>query len=248
MSANGVGEKRKAESEGDAAPEIKAEKTSSSSSSSSSSKSAIKAPVDDDPDWDDDQPICELMVTYMKKKAARAKAKAREDSEKAEAAKTAKKSSSGGGGGGGTRTAAAVRKDAQFYETKKGMLVQRLLVRWWYAYDWPMPGDWDSNDVPAGYEELDGFPGVFVSMNVTTLGKLLDLRDPSMKPSLKNMSSKTSLELQELCVRAYESQIRALEEAEGEGVPLLSELRKELHQVKKVHLDEADQEARRFHF
>jgi len=69
-----------------------------------------------------------------------------------------------------------------------------------------------------------------------------------MKPSLKNMSKKTCLELQELCVRAYESQIRALEEAEGEGVPLLTELRKELHQVKKVHIDEADQEARRFQF
>ena len=242
-----VGEKRKAEGEGegDAPREVKVEKTSSSSSSS---KPVAKPPVDDDPDWDDDQPICELMVVYMKKKAARAKAKAKEETERAEAAKSAKKSSSGGGGGGGTRTAAAVRKDQQYYETKKGMLVQRLLVRWWYAYEWPLPGDWDPNDVPTGYEELDGFPGVFVSMNVTSLGKLLDLRDAAMKPSLKNMSKKSALELQELCVRAYESQIRALEEAEGEGVPLLSELRKELHQVKKVHVDEADQEARKFVF
>jgi hypothetical protein len=243
--SDSVGEKRKAEGEdkGGSPKEVKVEKTSSSSSS----KPVVKAPIDDDPDWDDDKPICELMVSYMKKKAARAKAKAKEELERAEAAKSAKKSS-GGGGGGGARAAAAVRKDQQFYETKKGMLVQRLLVRWWYAYDWPMPGDWDPNDVPAGYEELDGYPGVFVSMNVTSLGKLLDLRDSTMKPSLKNMSKKSAQELQELCVRAYENQILALEEAEGVGVPLLSELRRELHQVKKVHVDEADQEARKFVF
>lgn len=246
MDAQEIGEKRKA---GDSTDNNHQTKIKSSSGSSSSSKPSIKAPVDDDPDWDDDRPICELMVEYMKKKAARAKAKAKEEAERAEAAKAAKKSTPSGSGGGGIRASAVQRKDQQYYnETKKGMLVQRLLVRWWYAFDWPQPNDIKLDDVPTGYEELDGFPGVFVSMNVASLGKLLDLRKDNMKPSLKCMSKKSSAELQELCIRAYEAQIKALEEAEGEGAPLLYTLKKELNQVRKVNVEESDFEAKKFVF
>lgn len=53
---------------------------------------------------------------------------------------------------------------ADFYETDKGMMTQRLLCRWWYAITWPRPEDIRSP--PAGYESLDGFPGVFICTSV----------------------------------------------------------------------------------
>ena len=53
-----------------------------------------------------------------------------------------------------------------FYENSlKGKLVQCLLRRWWYAYEWPEPKD--IPPVPAGYQALDGFPGVFISTRVS---------------------------------------------------------------------------------
>ena len=60
---------------------------------------------------------------------------------------------------------AGLSKSSEFYaETKKGFLVQRLLVRWWYAIKWPNLED--IGQPPIGYESLDGFPGVFVCTNV----------------------------------------------------------------------------------
>ena len=81
-----------------------------------------------------------------------------------------------------------------------------------------------------------------------SLGKIIDLRNNDMKPSLKHMSRKHAKEVQELCIRAYEAQIQALAEAEGEGAPLLHTLRKELHQVKKMDPDDAEREAKSFVF
>ena len=53
-----------------------------------------------------------------------------------------------------------------FYENSlKGKLVQCLLRRWWYAYEWPEPKD--IPPVPTGYQALDGFPGVFISTRVS---------------------------------------------------------------------------------
>lgn len=224
-------------------PQIKAEKASTTAPTSSSAAAKV-APEDGDADWDDDKPICELMVVYMKKRKAKLAAK-----EKAAAEAVAVKKAKASSGGGGNRVAAPQRKDAQYYqETKKGMLVQRLLVRWWYAYQWPKADDWSNTDVPSGYEELDGFPGVFVSMDVATLGTILDLRSEDMKPSLRNMSKKSAKEIQELCIAAYEGQMSALVEAEGEGVPLMQELRKELHQVRRIDTDAADAEAKNMSF
>lgn len=62
-------------------------------------------------------------------------------------------------------------KSVEFYEnTDKGDLVQKLLVRWWYAIEWPKPGDY--GEPPAGYEPLDGFKGVFVSTRVSLVPTL----------------------------------------------------------------------------
>ena len=52
-----------------------------------------------------------------------------------------------------------------FYRSKKGKLVQKLLIRWWYALSWPE--EEAINSIPeGGYEPLDGFPGVFICTNV----------------------------------------------------------------------------------
>ena len=62
-------------------------------------------------------------------------------------------------------SSAASRKTAEFYETTKGDMVQKLLVRWWYAIEWPKPEE--IGNPPPGYESLDGFPGVYISTRVS---------------------------------------------------------------------------------
>lgn len=248
--------KRKAEGEASGAPVIKKEtideetsnsndRNSASNGNSSENKRAIaiSVPDDDDKDWDDDKSITDNMVIYMKKRAIRVKEKQRLEQEKAEAERV-KKQTKRSSGTSGSKPAAAVRKDSIFYETKKGQLVQRLLVRWWYAYQWPLPGDWDASQVPEGYEELDGFPGVFVSLDVGTLGRLLDLRNNDNKPSLRVMCSKHAKVVQELCVAAYEGQMKALEDEEGAEAPLLRTLKRELRQVREIDAEVAEREAR----
>lgn len=51
-----------------------------------------------------------------------------------------------------------------YSDTVKGMLVQKLLVRWWYAIEWPKKDDIGAP--PIGYEPLEGFLGVFISTKV----------------------------------------------------------------------------------
>lgn len=60
--------------------------------------------------------------------------------------------------------AAKTKSGIIYEESTKGALVQKLLVRWWYAIEWPKAGEVE--DAPAGFEALDGFPGVFVSTRV----------------------------------------------------------------------------------
>ena len=50
------------------------------------------------------------------------------------------------------------------YESDKGRVVQAIMVRWWYAFQWPDLGS--QNACPEGYEALNGFPGVFVGTRV----------------------------------------------------------------------------------
>ena len=52
-----------------------------------------------------------------------------------------------------------------FYETDKGALVQKLICRWWYAIEWPSKADL-SKPVPPGFEQLDGYPGVYICVKV----------------------------------------------------------------------------------
>jgi len=54
-----------------------------------------------------------------------------------------------------------------FFDTLKGQLIQKLLCRWWYAIKWPSEADL-SKPAPAGYEQLEGFPGVYISVKVSS--------------------------------------------------------------------------------
>ena len=43
-------------------------------------------------------------------------------------------------------------------------MVQKLLCRWWYAMEWPAKED--LQQAPASYEALEGYPGVFICVEV----------------------------------------------------------------------------------
>lgn len=43
-------------------------------------------------------------------------------------------------------------------------MIQKLLCRWWYAIEWPAKED--LRPVPPLYEALEGYPGVFICVEV----------------------------------------------------------------------------------
>ena len=44
-------------------------------------------------------------------------------------------------------------------------MVQKLLCRWWYAMEWPAKED--LGPAPESYEALEGYPGVFICVEVS---------------------------------------------------------------------------------
>ena len=132
---------------------------------------------------------------------------------------------------------------SDYYSCKKGLLAQRLLVRWWYAMDWP-PAEL-LPEPKQGFEALEGFPGVFISTREDTLGAVDDRRSRETKPCLSNLREMPSSELKQLCIRAYEEQIKQLIEAEGPNTALELVLRSELKEVARVDAEEADRESSR---
>mmetsp|Transcript_906 Transcript_906/g.1972 ORF Transcript_906/g.1972 Transcript_906/m.1972 type:complete len:228 (-) Transcript_906:124-807(-) len=130
----------------------------------------------------------------------------------------------------------------QFYSTlDKGKLCQQLLRRWWYALSWPQEGVMEL--CPKGYEPLEGFPGVFVGTTTNYIGNIVDKRDPDTCPSLRNFSKKSSAELKDLCIVAYEEQIKQLVEAEGSNTKLERMLKRELQEIKSIKPEKADKQA-----
>jgi hypothetical protein len=201
----------------------------------------------DDPYWDDEKPIVELMRYREQMKEKLKKEKLIREAEASVKKASAPRAPRASGGGG---SSSAVRKNFEvFYEdTQKGLIVQMLLIRWWYAFDWPLPSEYTGKP-PPGYEELDGMMGVYVSMNLEDLGNIVDLRNKDMCPSLSNMSSKSTAELKELCIKAYQGQIAQLVESEGGGdvdTPAIIHLKKEMRHINKINPEEADAEAKRF--
>ena len=200
--------------------------------------------------WDDKVSIVALMErrAVALKEAAKAKLEAisKEKADK-ESSKPPKKEKKEGGSSSSSASEkqrpGGNNKAADFYETKKGQILQTLLTRWWYAYDWPTPEE--IGVPPAGYEEMDGFPGVFVSFNLDSLGAIKDLRDKKNCPSLKNLSTRTAKELQELCLKALTNQLTELQASEGEEAALCHVLKKKAKEIKSINADEAETEYRR---
>jgi hypothetical protein len=93
----------------------------------------------------------------------------------------------------------------------KGLLIQRLLCRWWYAYTWP---DLEHPILPVPdtllYDRLDGFPGVYIGTKGEVVGQIYDTRDLSTAPTFTNFVRKPATELQELLIRAIDEQKRQL--------------------------------------
>mmetsp|Transcript_9940 Transcript_9940/g.16650 ORF Transcript_9940/g.16650 Transcript_9940/m.16650 type:complete len:213 (+) Transcript_9940:58-696(+) len=210
-------------------------------------------------DSDDDLPISELIkkrkrmeaaklaaakkpVTVKKEKdssagASRNNAVSSRVSQSGRTHSSASSSSSSSGG----------NKSADFYlDSHKGLLVQRFLCRWWYAMKWP---DMDSIGAPpAGYESLEGFPGVFISTKVDSLGHILDLRDKETCPCLSNVCKWPSEQIKAMCIKAYDEQMKQLQAAEGDECKLMRELKKELQEIRAVDPSSADRKASRYSF
>jgi len=148
-------------------------------------------------------------------------------------------------------------RSSVFYEdTEKGYMVQSLLVRWWYAINWPT--EEDIGVPPPGYESLDGFKGVFVSTRTDSLGEILDLRNKETCPNLHNLSSYHASKVKELLIIALEKQIEIVNKLNdedsktcgdvGRASVLLTDLKSELKKVIKIDAKNAEAEAKDFNF
>ncbi|KAL3816750.1 hypothetical protein ACHAXA_004902 [Cyclostephanos tholiformis] len=125
----------------------------------------------------------------------------------------------------------------------KGKLIQSLLVRWWYAYQWPDPKTIPASTPKGGYDALDGFPGVYICTQGSNVGKFLDKRDRDQAPSFKNFAKKDSEELKDMLLRAIERQIKDLIKHEGEGTDAEKNLRALEKWTMKLNCSKADKEA-----
>ena len=199
---------------------------------------------DDDDDDEDDVPLATLKRSSPSSKAKakpKAKATTKTSSKKKKAAKASVPIDDRPFNKGASKytSPSAALYDS---ESKKGMLIQSLLCRWWYAIEWPDKSSLPDK-IPKHYDQLNGFEGVYVCTSGDSVGKIMDLRDKNKCPSFANFAKKTSKELKELLLKALEEQKRRLIEAEGEGTATEKEIKDELKRVKKVSVDAADKEA-----
>lgn len=204
---------------------------------------AKSIPEDDDEDEssDDDIPLAALKSPSPKKKkpAAKKKTAPKKKATKAKAKKPTKKKKDAApvASNGSFRSASAA-----LYGTKcqKGLLIQNLLCRWWYAIAWPenIP-----EDPPKHYDSLDGMPGVFVCTSGGDVGRINDMRDMSKCPNFKNFSKMPSSELKDLLIKALKGQKEALIQAEGPGTETENDINRMLKWAEKLNPDKADKEA-----
>lgn len=126
-------------------------------------------------------------------------------------------------------------------ECDKGLLIQRLLCRWWYAYEWPDPNIMPKK-IPKNHDTLDGFPGVYICTSGESVGKLKDLRNHDECPSFLNFLKKPSSELKVLLLKALNEQKRILIDSEGGASATEKELNKLMQWTTKLNPDKADKE------
>jgi hypothetical protein len=219
---------------------------------------------DDDEDGDynsdssDDVPLSSLKspaAPYTKAKQTKESKSGKKDAPKKKAAKTKSKSSSTP-----KKKSASTKKSSKvapsssastnylcasselYSRCDKGKLIQSLLVRWWYAYQWPDPKTIPTS-TPKGYDALDGFPGVYICTQGSNVGKFLDKRDRDQAPSFKNFAKKDSEELKDMLLRAIERQMIDLIKHEGEGTDAEKNLKVLEKWTRKLNCSKADKEA-----
>jgi len=243
---------------------------SSRKSSSVSYKELDESDGDDDDDEssdddDDDIPLSSLVAkkpapktngTTKKKAPASFKSKKKDPPPKKKA-KTVKKAApkkksstvssssaaaANSNGGGGSKSYEWA--SAALYGTKcdKGLLIQRLLCRWWYAFQWPDPATLPAKP-PKNFDSLDGFPGVYIGTAAENVGQIQDVRNQEEAPSFQNFAKKTAEELRDLLVTAIQEQTKQLVAAEGPGTPTEKELQKVLKWANKLNVNKAEKEA-----
>ena len=195
---------------------------------------------DDDSSEDEDMPLSALKGESPKKKKKPAPKKKQPAKKKAKAKTTKKSTPKASSSSSSTKYSSA---SAAFYGSKcaKGLLIQRLLCRWWYAINWP-----DTSKIPESppknCDALDGFPGVYICTAGDDVGKIIDYRNKDDAPSFENLAKKSSEELQELLIKALDEQKRQLIDAEGTGNETEKELNNLLKWAKKVKAKTADKD------
>ena len=206
-----------------------------------SSKKRKPAEETDDSD-DDDIPLSALASNKKPKNGTKKVAtpsKAKKVTKKASKTKTKAKTPTKKESNDSYQSASAALYGS---ECKKGLLIQRLLCRWWFGIAWPDPATLP-DEPPLNYDALDGFPGVYVCTQGDEVGKIRDMRDMEECPNFKNFSKKTSAELQTLLINAIEKQKEELIKVDGKGSPTEDELNTMLKWANKVNPSQADKEA-----
>ena len=202
-------------------------------------------------DEDDDMPLMSLKSpekkTPTKKNGTKPKSPAKKKTKtakkkavKKEVSVSASKTSTG------SSSSSTDYKSASFAlygtESSKGLLIQRLLCRWWYAITWPNPADIPDKP-PPNYDAMDGFPGVYVCTKGEEVGTIKDFRDKAKAPNFNNFAKMTSVELRDLLIKAIKEQRRQLVQAEGQGTSTEKDLNAMLHWAEKLNTSKADKEA-----
>ena len=126
----------------------------------------------------------------------------------------------------------------------KGLLVQRVLCRWWYAVTWPDP-DSLPTVIPQKYDAPNGMNGIYICTSGPKTGKIKDLRDKTTAPCFKNYCRKPSEELRKILLRAIENQRKELIKHEGADTDTEKELRVIEKWALKLNAAKCDREAER---
>lgn len=208
--------------------------------------------ADSSDDDDDDIPLSQLAAKKKKAQTPPAKKKRATTNGQTKTSSAKKKTTAKKTTSASTSTSASSGNKSYEYasaalygtECDKGLLIQRLLCRWWYAFEWPVLSQ-ENLHPPAGYDALDGFPGVFVGTSGDTVGQILDTRDHATKPSFHNFAAKSAKELKDLLLAAIERQKEILEaQPPGESTDsTLKELTALRKWANKLNCDKADKEA-----
>ena len=217
---------------------------------------------DDDGDYDsdssDDVPLSSLKSAKKKTPAKKEKAapkkkasstkkaapkKKKETKAKASSAKKKTSSKASFAKSGGSNYLCP--SNELYSNCDKGKLIQSLLARWWYAYQWPDPKDLPT-EIPPGYDALDGFPGVYICGQGSEVGTIKDVRKKATAPTFNNFAKKSTEELQTMLLKAIEKQKKVLIQHEGEGTDTERELVVLEKWVGKLDSSKADRQVSSF--